>query len=59
MTLIYLFSGNKIWLYNDYETIVCNHPVEKNWLLQNPQAASKTKLVCSAPARQSKQGSEW
>ena len=29
--------GNKIWLYNDYETLPCQHPVERNWLLQNPQ----------------------
>ena len=29
--------GNKIWFYNDFETIVCTHPVQKNWLLQNPQ----------------------
>jgi len=30
-------AGNKIYFYNEYETIVCSHPIEKNWLLQNPQ----------------------
>ena len=29
--------GNKIWFYNDFETLVCISPVDKNWLLQNPQ----------------------
>jgi hypothetical protein len=52
-------AGNKIWFYNEYETIVCSHPIEKNWLLQNPQAASSSKLVCSLPGRKGKMGSEW
>ena len=51
--------GNKIWFYNDFETIKCDSPVKKNWLLQNPQAPSTTRVVCSLPARQSKQGSDW
>lgn len=51
--------GNKIWFYNDFETLVCDSPVKKNWLLQNPQAPSTTRVVCSLPARQSKQGSDW
>merc|ERR1711963_1297742 len=34
--------GNKIWFYNDFETIPCASPVKKNWLLQNPQAPSTT-----------------
>merc|ERR1712013_851414 len=49
--------GNKIWFYNDFETIPCATPVKKNWLLQNPQAPSTTTVVCSLPARQSKEGS--
>ena len=49
--------GNKIWFYNDFETIPCASPVKKNWLLQNPQAPSTTTVVCSLPARQSKEGS--
>ena len=32
-------AGNKIYFYNEYETIVCSHPIEKNWLLQNPQVS--------------------
>jgi len=51
--------GNKIWFFNDFETLVCDSPVKKNWLLQNPQAPSTTRVVCSLPARQSKQGSDW
>ena len=48
--------GNKIWFYNDFETLKCQSPVDKNWLLQNPQAPSTTKVVCSLPARQSARG---
>ena len=50
--------GNKIWFYNDFETLSCRSPVDKNWLLQNPQAPSTTKVVCSLPARQSERGGD-
>ena len=36
--------GNKIWFYNDFETLVCISPVDKNWLLQNPQVKNKKAL---------------
>ena len=36
--------GNKIWFYNDFETLVCISPVDKNWLLQNPQVKNKKTL---------------
>ena len=32
--------------------------MDKNWLLQNPQAPSTTKVVCSLPARQSERGGD-
>ena len=48
--------GNKIWFYNDFETLPCKSPVDKNWLLQNPQAPSTKRVACSLPARQSERG---
>ena len=52
--------GNKIWVYNDYETIPCTYPITKTWLLENPQdSAGTTKLVCSLPARRGQEGSDW
>ena len=52
--------GNKIWFYNDFETIKCTYPITKTWLLQNPQdSAGTNKMVCSLPARQGNTGTSW
>ena len=46
-----------MYFSNDYETLDCKTPVEKNFLLQNPQASSTTKVLCNLPRRGTLEGS--
>ena len=46
-------------LSDDWEEIECKTPVERTWLLQNPQASSSTKVTAECGARKTLVGNGW
>ena len=51
--------GNKVWFANEFVSVVCQTPINWNFLLENPQDPSTTKIVCDLPARSGLKGSNW
>jgi len=51
--------GNKVWFANEFVSVVCQTPINWNFLLENPQDPSTTKIVCDLPPRVGLQGSDW
>merc|ERR1712223_342265 len=51
--------GNKVWFANEFVSVVCKTPISSNFLLENPQDPSTTRITCHLPPRMGSQGSDW
>merc|ERR1712142_652491 len=51
--------GNKVWFANEFVSVSCQNPINWNFMLENPQDPSTTKIVCDLPPRLGKKGSDW
>ena len=53
------YSEIKVWFANEFVSVVCKTPISSNFLLENPQDPSTTRITCHLPARMGSQGSDW
>ena len=54
-----LYSEIQVWFANEFVSVVCKTPISSNFLLENPQDPSTTRITCHLPARMGSQGSNW
>ena len=40
-------------------SVPCQNPINWNFLLENPQDPSTTRIVCDLPPREGSKGSDW
>ena len=50
---------NQIWFANEFVSVPCQNPINWNFLLENPQDPSTTRIVCDLPPREGSKGSDW
>ena len=53
------YSGIQVWFANEFVSVVCKTPISSNFLLENPQDPSTTRITCHLPPRMGSQGSNW
>ena len=53
------YFGIQVWFANEFVSVVCKTPISSNFLLENPQDPSTTRITCHLPARLGSQGSDW
>ena len=53
------YSGIQVWFANEFVSVVCKTPISSNFLLENPQDPSTTRITCHLPPRMGSQGSDW
>ena len=51
--------NSKVWFANELVSVSCQNPINWNFLLENPQDPSTTRIVCDLPPRQGSKGSDW
>ena len=49
----------QVWFANEFVSVVCKTPISSNFLLENPQDPSTTRITCHLPPRMGSQGSNW
>ena len=56
-----MFSSSlaQVWFANEFVSVVCKTPISSNFLLENPQDPSTTRITCHLPPRMGSQGSDW
>ena len=59
MTLISYFLFSQVWFANEFVSVSCQNPINWNFLLENPQDPSTTRIVCDLPPREGSKGSDW
>ena len=48
-----------MWFANEFVSVPCQNPINWNFLLENPQDPSTTRIVCDLPPREGTKGSDW
>ena len=54
-----LWNLAQVWFANEFVSVVCKTPISSNFLLENPQDPSTTRITCHLPPRMGSQGSDW
>ena len=49
----------QVWFANEFVSVPCQNPINWNFLLENPQDPSTTRIVCDLPPRDGSKGSDW
>ena len=49
----------QVWFANEFVSVPCQNPINWNFLLENPQDPSTTRIVCDLPPREGSKGSDW
>ena len=57
--IVFLSSLVQVWFANEFVSVVCKTPISSNFLLENPQDPSTTRITCHLPPRMGSQGSDW
>ena len=54
-----LWTVWQVWFANELVSVSCQNPINWNFLLENPQDPSTTRIVCDLPPREGSMGSDW
>ena len=57
--IVFSSSLAQVWFANEFVSVVCKTPISSNFLLENPQDPSTTRITCHLPPRMGSQGSDW
>ena len=57
--LNYTCYFSQVWFANEFVSVPCQNPINWNFLLENPQDPSTTRIVCDLPPREGSKGSDW
>ena len=49
----------QVWFANEFVSVPCQNPINWNFLLENPQDPSTTRIVCDLPPREGSKGSDY
>ena len=56
---IFLRYFTQVWFANEFVSVPCQNPINWNFLLENPQDPSTTRIVCDLPPREGSKGSDY